>query len=231
MFMFDSDVAMIVSTDAAVVFQNIVHWIEKNYANKNNFYDGDYWTYNSAEAFSKLFPFLTKRQMERILKELRDNDLIKTGNFNEHKYDKTMWYALTERGMTFSPMMCNHIRKCVDGNTQTSTPIPDIKPDIKTYSNITAIKSSKNKYGEFNNVLLTDSELVNLVERFGKQGSETRIEKLSGYLASKGDKYKSHYATIINWAKMEAERNNNTPVTQEKTFNDSIPNMWEMKLK
>ena len=84
MFMFDSDVAMIVSTDAAVVFQNIVHWIEKNYANKNNFYDGDYWTYNSAEAFSKLFPFLTKRQMERILKELRDNDLIKTGNDNAY---------------------------------------------------------------------------------------------------------------------------------------------------
>lgn len=231
MFMFDSDVAEEVGVEAAVLFQNILFWIEKNKANEKHFYENNYWTYNSIEALAKMFPFWSKEKVRRLIEKLKESDFILTGNYNAHSYDRTMWYSLTEKGKSFSQNRQIHLAKSTNGNGKSDEPIPDIKPDIKTYSNITAIKSSKNKYGEFNNVLLTDSELVSLVERFGKQGSETRIEKLSGYLASKGDKYKSHYATIINWAKMEAERNNNTPVTQEKTFNDSIPNMWEMKLK
>ena len=34
-----------------------------------------------------------------------------------------------------------------------------------------------------------------------------RIDSLDGYIASRGDKYKSHYATILNWERMDAQRN------------------------
>jgi hypothetical protein len=63
----------------------------------------------------------------------------------------------------------------------------------------------KEKFGEFKNVFLSDEEYNQLIKRFGKTGTNDRIENLSGYLASKGDKYKSHYATILSW-----ERNNNS---------------------
>lgn len=66
-------------------------------------------------------------------------------------------------------------------------------------------ESEKHKYGEYNNVLLTDEEYEKLNEEF--PDLPDRIQKLSEYIASKGEKYKSHYATIKNWARMDKERN------------------------
>lgn len=64
-------------------------------------------------------------------------------------------------------------------------------------------KPKKHKYGEYKNVLLTDDELEKLKETFFDW--EERIERLSGYIASTGKKYKSHYATIRNWSKKDQQ--------------------------
>lgn len=71
----------------------------------------------------------------------------------------------------------------------------DIAPAIEN-------KPRKTKHGEFNNVLLTDDELAKLKERFPND-LQQRIERLSDYVASTGKAYKSHYATIISWAKKD----------------------------
>ena len=65
------------------------------------------------------------------------------------------------------------------------------------------VKNGKNIYGELKNVKLTTKEHEKLISRFGSQGATQRIENLSLYLASKGKKYKSHYATILTWARGE----------------------------
>lgn len=57
----------------------------------------------------------------------------------------------------------------------------------------------KNIYGEFKNVKLTDEEY----EKLKEANLLPYIEKLSSYIASKGKKYKSHYATILNWSGKE----------------------------
>lgn len=54
-------------------------------------------------------------------------------------------------------------------------------------------------YGEFNNVKLSEEEHTKLIEKFGQRGTGERIENVSLYIKSKGDKYKSHYATILSW--------------------------------
>ena len=56
--------------------------------------------------------------------------------------------------------------------------------------------------GEFGNVNLTEEELEKLQGQFPYDWQE-RIEKLSQYMASKGKRYKSHYATILTWARKE----------------------------
>ena len=61
------------------------------------------------------------------------------------------------------------------------------------------IIKEKEKYGEFQNVLLTDEEY----HKLEKSNLLPYIEKLSSYIASKGKKYKSHYATILNWSRKE----------------------------
>ena len=76
-------------------------------------------------------------------------------------------------------------------------------------------KPVKHKYGEYNNVLLTDNELEKLREEYVDW--EERIERLSAYVASTGKSYKSHYATIRNWARKDNEK----PVIQQRTR--SIP--------
>lgn len=67
----------------------------------------------------------------------------------------------------------------------------------------TAPKVQRHKYGEYKNVLLSDSELEKLKEEFPNDW-EQRIERLSEYIASTGKRYKSHLATIRSWARKDA---------------------------
>ena len=60
--------------------------------------------------------------------------------------------------------------------------------------------------GEFKNVLLTEDEFVKLKVLFGAEWCNHKIESLSSYMESKGKKYKSHYATLLNWDRMENKK-------------------------
>ena len=59
----------------------------------------------------------------------------------------------------------------------------------------------KNIYGSFSNVTLTDDELQKLKERFSDW--QKKIDDLSAYIASRGKRYASHYATILTWARRD----------------------------
>ena len=61
------------------------------------------------------------------------------------------------------------------------------------------------KYGEYRNVKLSDDDLEKLKAEFPSDW-RARIENLSAYIASTGKSYRSHLATIRNWARMERER-------------------------
>lgn len=65
-------------------------------------------------------------------------------------------------------------------------------------------KPHRHKYGEYQNVLLSDSELGKLKEEFPTDW-EQRIERLSEYIASTGKRYKSHLATIRSWARKDKQ--------------------------
>ena len=76
-----------------------------------------------------------------------------------------------------------------------------LTPNIKE-KKIREVNINKYKYGEFKNVLLSSEEYMKLSEKF-PEDINIRIENLSGYIASKGISYKSHYATILQWANKE----------------------------
>ena len=54
-------------------------------------------------------------------------------------------------------------------------------------------------YGRYNNVILTDTELSELQAELPEKWAYY-IDRLSGYIASTGKKYKNHAATIRRWA-------------------------------
>ena len=66
-------------------------------------------------------------------------------------------------------------------------------------------KSTRHKYGLYENVLLTDEDYTKLQAEFPHDYTE-RIERLSEYIASTGKKYKNHLATIRNWARNDVAK-------------------------
>ena len=83
-------------------------------------------------------------------------------------------------------------------------------------------KETRHKYGEYENVLLSDTDLEKLKSEFPTDWEE-KIENLSSYMESHGKTYKNHLATIRNWARKDKEAKRNT-VSRETTsgFNKKI---------
>ena len=212
---FDVDIAVEYGVHAAVLLENIRYWIEKNRANGRHFHDGLYWTYSSAKAFTELFPYMTDRQVRYALQRLTDNGIVVTGNYNASTYDRTLWYALTEKGDSICRKTNFQVTNLVNGNTENVKPIPDINTDINTDINKreghspsrprTGARTHTLRYGLYQNVKLSAEELAKLKEEYPRDWS-ARIDHLSEYIASKGNKYRSHYATIRRWARMDAEQ-------------------------
>lgn len=63
-------------------------------------------------------------------------------------------------------------------------------------------KTSRHKYGSYQNVLLSEEELKKLKTEFPSDWEEW-IERVSEYVASKGKGYKDYLATIRSWARRE----------------------------
>lgn len=74
----------------------------------------------------------------------------------------------------------------------------------------------KDIYGEFKNVLLTKEEHQKLTDKFGETKALALIERLSAGIASKGYKYKSHYATILNWNNKDEKEKRDPETPQER---------------
>lgn len=87
-------------------------------------------------------------------------------------------------------------------------------------------KPTKHKHGEYNNVLLTDDELDKLKEEYSDW--EDRIERLSSYVASTGKSYKSHYATIRNWARKDLEKKPHSVFMGNKTKANELDEFYKM---
>ena len=205
---FNVDIAKEYGVNAALIFQNLVFWIKKNEENGNNFRDGTYWTYNSRKQYNELFPYMSLYQINAAFKTLINNGLIITGNFNNNSYNQTLWYALSELGLS----------KVIDSSIEspeTAVGLVDNDDLLFTNNNTNEIansesynaqqplaSSSKNgmkSYGEFNNVKLTDVEYEKLVNDYGRTIANDFIDRLDRHIASKGTRYKNHYATLKEW--------------------------------
>lgn len=91
----------------------------------------------------------------------------------------------------------------------------DYEPQLSTKQQSTKGQSTKesstkretrHKFGEYSNVLLTDSDVQKLKTEFPTDWEE-RIERLSSYMESSGKSYKNHLATIRNWARRDRDGN------------------------
>lgn len=128
---FDVELATRYGMLEAIILNNLEFWTARNEANGQHHHDGYYWTYNSTKALAKLFPYVSQRQIQLALKHLRELDIIQTGNYNKQPYDRTLWYAFTDLGLSIMQKCQMEEADLSNGNTPQVQPIPDIKPDAK----------------------------------------------------------------------------------------------------
>ncbi len=124
---FDIELAIQHGVNAAIVIQYFAFWIQKNKANENkkrHFYQGRWWTFNSREAFSQIFPYWTPKQIRRILDNLvRDKIILKRQQPDGG--DRSNWYAfcddipLDQTGQCHRPKRANGLPKRANGSAQT----------------------------------------------------------------------------------------------------------------
>ena len=137
---FDINIAEELGLNQAIIIQHIYYWHLRNEGNNKNFIDNKYWTYNSVSGFSKLFPYLSEKQIRYSLNVLKKDGYIITDNHNKVGYDRTLWYALTEKGLSlFVSSICQNVQmdltKGTNGFVQKGEPIPDSNTDSNTNVN------------------------------------------------------------------------------------------------
>lgn len=153
-----------------------------------------------------------------VIKHWRMHNTLRKDRYNPTQYQEQ--YALldvkdnnayTEKpgnqlATTWQPSG-NHLEPqfSIDKYSIDKESIEDIDDSDKPESTPKRSKPVKHKHGEYNNVLLTDDELDKLKSEYSDW--RERIERLSSYVASTGKSYKSHYATIRNWARKDGVKN------------------------
>lgn len=141
---FDGDVAEKFGTDCATFISHMQYWIAKNAANERHFYEGRYWTYNSLSALERLFPFWTRRQIERIIRDLKKAGVLLTGHYSKNSYDRTTFYSIDE-----SRLPIHQTVKSISPNGEMDLPDNgnDISPngEIIKEQNNTQIEEESNK--------------------------------------------------------------------------------------
>ena len=201
---FDPEIAARVGVNSAVIYQNIVFWIEKNKANDKHFHDGKYWTYNSISAFEQMFSYLTTSQIRTAIKHLLESNLIVEGNFNKKGYDRTKWYSVNSQ---------IHLSNLANGIAENRKPIPDIKPDIKPDNNISSDDDFEFRfnllYNDYPRKIGKGAARKALKVALKKTDYENLFSKVIDFsiaMEGKDPKYIPHMATWLNQERWEDEQ-------------------------
>ena len=98
-----------------------------------------------------------------------------------------------------------------EGSQNESDGISAVDLESSTSADTKSAEPAKNSYGEFGNVKMTTAEFEKLVQAEGADRANALIEELSSYLASSGKRYKSHYATLLNWGRRKDKESKGAP--------------------
>lgn len=79
-----------IGLNEAIVLQQLHYWIDTS----GHDIKGENWIYATYEELQSQFPWWSMKTIQRTLTNLKEIGLIKVGNFNKKKYDKTNWYTI-----------------------------------------------------------------------------------------------------------------------------------------
>jgi hypothetical protein len=211
---FNVKVAEEFGIEKAILLENFYFWIIKNRANNKNLHNGKYYTYNTAEAFEKLFPYMKARKIAQLLREMEHEDgLLISGQFNN--YDRTKSYTLTDLAMSYFEVAI--IQKFDNGRYKNATMEnqksvsclnTDINTDVETYSCSTQQQFRKPTIKEIQDYCSERGNKINAEYFFD-------YYEAKGWIVGKG-KMKDWKAVVRVWEKKNPAE---APKEKDKEYN------------
>lgn len=97
-----------IGLNEAIMLQQIHYWLLKS----GNEFEGAKWFYKTLEDWQTEFPFWSAMTIRRTLGSLEKQKIIKIGNFNKKKFDKTKWFTIdyqrvNRRCVQYEQTMCS----------------------------------------------------------------------------------------------------------------------------
>ena len=188
--------------------------------------DNEQGCFASNKHFSDFFD-ISKGRCTQIIKSLEEKGLVSI----KHEYEGKQIIRRTIRVVNKPNRLANKLNRVVnklnEGSKKTKQGYLENDEDNNTINNNTVnntinnkqTKKTRHKYGDNQNVLMTKEEHDKLSEKFPND-LEKRINNLGYYMASTGKSYKSHYMTIIAWARRDKETTQNKPLDLDDVFDE-----------
>jgi hypothetical protein len=241
---FDILIAEKYGVNVAIFLNNIAFWIQKNGANKRHFYNDRYWTYNTVESYSKLFPYWSVQTLRTTIKKAINLGLLLADNFNVNTYDRTTWYALSDDGLSLFPALsslepapvfiCENqqmdLPESTNGFVRINQPIPDSKPDIKTNKTITEksvspIFATLKKY-KIRHPKKPNEKVIRFFNRAIEQLTEkdTTLEQYLDYLIERCSDW-----LYMPWGERQRSNDELSIILKPAIINDALAGKFEDK--
>ena len=98
---FRKNVAMKFGIPAAVVAEYLWYlYLNEACSDREHLHHGSYWCRCSQMSMVSEFPFMTRHMVEGAVAVLKKKGLIRSGCFNEDRFDHTNWYTFTDYGVS-----------------------------------------------------------------------------------------------------------------------------------
>jgi len=120
--------AQLKSIELAILVHHFQYWINKNQKLDRNFKDGRTWTYQTREEIAANFPYFTKDQVRRYTDKLVKLKILKKGNYNKLKMDKTTWYSFENEEMFTIGRFANSMGESANRDDEFAKAIPKSIP-------------------------------------------------------------------------------------------------------
>jgi hypothetical protein len=151
-----------------------------------------------------------KDSLRSALKELKEHNYLKAYQKKENGKFGEMVYIIIENPQTKIPLSENPLAEIPLSENQTLLNTNDNKVRSVKNTDNNIPKEKKHKNGTYQNVLLSDSELMKLCETLGSDKAKAVIDNFSELKEMKGYKYKSDYLALKKWGIEAYEKKNAT---------------------
>ncbi len=197
--------AIIHGVEKAVLLYNFEYWLTKNKANMKNVHDGYVWTFNTANSYSELFPYMSAKKIARLLKELEECGALISGNYNKVAYDRTKWYTTPNYAISQNEEM--EFSELENRISKIEPPIPNnyqINTDNKDHVKATP-KRAKFLFSEDD--MKTASWMFGRIKEVMPSTKQPNLESWANTirLMNKSDKHShSEICHVFNWANKDS---------------------------